>query len=459
LSKFDRRFAIRIPDLLGNTLPVAPLSGKAARDAIREPLRVWSETRAKRGEKFEIEDKLVESIVGGVQSGKATLTESTGRGSAVTAGDDSVEAAFLQLVLARLWEAEQKAGSRVLRQSTLDELGGATKILQSHVDDVMSQLEKPEERDIAAKIFQFLVTPSGTKIAQSPTDLVQWAETREKDVRSVLTELTDPWETRILRRLGTPERYELYHDVLAAAVLDWRQRYCAARDREQQERKHAEEDARRQRELDQAKALAKEQQEKLDLQKRLEEDLKDKNRDLVSFSNFVPVEDDAENLAQIRMVAEEAARRSITYYLQRRSGASLVSRLLMMLGTGFAVLAFVEPSLGLLTAKSSSIYLNPILFYLFCGGAAACFGFHYYQGYSAAKARYTRIANSLERGLADFQVEWAVDSDRGWRLKRVREFRRLIEEVVRGDTPESASANAAAAPNAAPAPQRKFTSP
>lgn len=438
LSKFDRRFAIRVPDLLGNTLPVAPLSTKAARDAIREPLRVWSETRAKRGEKYEIEEQLVESILSGVQSGKASITEIAGRGSASGSGDDSVEAAFLQLVLTKLWEAEQKEGSRILRQLTLDKLGGASKILQSHVDGVMSQLDKPEQRDIAARIFQFLVTPSATKIAQSPSDLVQWAEAKEKDVRTVLSELTDPWETRILRRLGTPERYELYHDVLAAAVLDWRQRHCTARDREQEQRKRDEEDARQQRELVQARALAKEQQDKLDLQKRLDEALKEKNRDIISFSSIVPEDDNVANLKNVRMAVEEAAERSLSWHLGRRAVASRISSLLKLFA-GFAVCAFVQPSLRLSPSVHYFGLDNPILFYLFCGGAAGCLGFDRYMGYSALVARYTTIANELQRGLADFQMEWLTETDQYTLLNTARKFRQFIEDVVRGETARSRS--------------------
>ena len=458
LSKFDRRFAIRIPDLLGNTLPVAPLTAKAAREAIREPLRVWTETRARKGETYEIEDRLVDSIVSGVQSGKATITETSGRGAVSKSGEDSVEAAFLQLVLTKLWEAEQKEGSRVLREQTLEKLGGAIKILQSHVDGVMSQLENTHQRDIAARIFQFLVTPSGTKIAQSPSDLVQWAEAGEKDVRAVLRKLTDPWETRILRQIGTPERYELYHDVLAAAVLDWRRRYSADKSREEEQRKRAEEDARKQRELDQAKALAKEQQEKLDLQKRLDDALKDKNRDIVSFSSFVPDSDEGANLQKIRDTLEDTARFSSSYYLRLRTKVSRSSVILKTLGAAFATLAFIQPALGMLgrTTTASSILIalgNSIFFYLLCGGAAACFGAHHFGKYAEKIERYTRIADDLSRGLADFQMEWIMESDRGWLLHRAREFRSYIEDVVRRDNPQSAAreatAQAAAAPPAA----------
>ena len=39
--------------------------------------------------------------------------------------DERVETPYLQLVMTRLWEEEQRAGSRVMRVETLDRLGGA----------------------------------------------------------------------------------------------------------------------------------------------------------------------------------------------------------------------------------------------------------------------------------------------------------------------------------------------
>ena len=66
-------------------------------------------------------------------------------------------------------------------------------------------------------MFNQLVTPSGTKIAQSAADLARYAET---DVESIEPVLLDLEKARILRQDGT--RYEIFHDVLAGAVLQWR---------------------------------------------------------------------------------------------------------------------------------------------------------------------------------------------------------------------------------------------
>src|ERR1700721_821653 len=108
-------------------------------------------------------------------------------------------------------------------------------------------------------MFVHLVTPSRTKIAQSTADLITYAEAPDGEVIAVLKELTDQPRTRILRRLPNPEQYEIFHDVLAQHILDWRRRYDSRKEEAERAKEQAEEAARKQRELEQAQALAKEQ--------------------------------------------------------------------------------------------------------------------------------------------------------------------------------------------------------
>ena len=128
-------------------------------------------------------------------------------------------------MLTRLWEEESAAGSRVLRLETLDRLGGAGRIVPAHLDAAMDQLPQPEQ-DVAARVFRFLVTPSGTKIAHRASDLAEYAEVSVDVVGLLLDHLGGP-QARILRGTGDG-RYEIYHDVLAAAILDWRARRLQA---------------------------------------------------------------------------------------------------------------------------------------------------------------------------------------------------------------------------------------
>src|SRR5262249_9752758 len=136
--------------------------------------------------------------------------------------------AFLQVVLTRLWEEEKKRGSSHLQLATLKNLGGAPKILRTHLDQTMRKL-RSRDRRIAVDIFGYLVTPSGGKIAHTVADLASYSRCHKSRLASLLEKLADS-KIRVLRTIppppGEPEgvRYEIFHDVLAAAILTWRRR-------------------------------------------------------------------------------------------------------------------------------------------------------------------------------------------------------------------------------------------
>src|SRR5439155_20314751 len=131
-----------------------------------------------------------------------------------------VETPYLQLVLTRLWEEEMRAGSHVLRLATLEDLGGAQNIVRTHLDTAMSA-RPPHEQDVAARVFRYLVTPSGTKIAYTVDDLAAYADVPQRELTSVLQQLASG-STRILRPVAPPPdkpatpRYEIFHELPAA---------------------------------------------------------------------------------------------------------------------------------------------------------------------------------------------------------------------------------------------------
>ena len=218
LARLDRLQA-RVPGLLDNLLRVEHLELDAARAAIERPLEHWNDVE---GAAVAIEPSLVDEILVQVEAGKLLVAGAGGAGR-IRSGDElaRVEAPFLQLVLTRIWEVERAAGSTVLRLATLTRLGGAERIVRTHLDQVLASLSR-RERDVAAKAFRFLVTPSGTKIAHRPPDLAEYAEVPEERLTPVLNALSG--EARILRPVSGGA-YEIYHDVLSAAILDWRRRY------------------------------------------------------------------------------------------------------------------------------------------------------------------------------------------------------------------------------------------
>jgi WD40 repeat protein len=223
-------FTGRVANVFGNHLPLDRLDREAGRSAIVGPLERYNELVGA-DDRVEIEPELVDAVLDEVAAGRVEIG-AAGQGTAAGAArSDAVEAPFLQLVMERLWEAERDRGSRILRRDTLAAMGGAEAIVRAHLERAVGALASAE-RDVAARIFNHLVTPSGTKIAHRVGDLALYARIGEDELRPILATLG---EERILRPLDG--RYEIFHDVLADAVAAWRVRYEARRELERRHRR------------------------------------------------------------------------------------------------------------------------------------------------------------------------------------------------------------------------------
>lgn len=235
-AKLDR-FEGRIPTLYDNYLRVEHLNREAARVAIEKPIAQYNAFYETDGEPFSIEPILVEAVLNQVETGQVSFGEA-GRGAVEPStlpqnAKAQIETPFLQLVMTRLWDEEFATPTRELRLATLTRLGGAEKIVRTHLDEVMATLST-KEQDTAAIIFRYLVTPSGTKIAYSTSDLAVIAEAEPAQVGPVMEKLSGG-QVRVLRPLDPAPgrhgemRYEVFHDVLAPAILDWRARRIQVR--------------------------------------------------------------------------------------------------------------------------------------------------------------------------------------------------------------------------------------
>jgi tetratricopeptide (TPR) repeat protein len=239
LAKLDR-FEGRIPILFDNYLRIEHLDYKAAREAIEKPLDQYNRLISTGEGQVGIEPDLVEAVLKQVETGRV-LIGAAGRGVVKTENTQGhIETPYLQLVMTRLWDEEMRNHSLKLRLETFNEHGGANSIVRTHLDAAMSSLPA-NEQDIAANIFHYLVTPSGTKIAHSITDLSEYANIPQEQLSPVLEKLSRG-DQRILRGVAPPLdrpqtlRYEIYHDVLASAILDWRSRYIQEKVRIEAER-------------------------------------------------------------------------------------------------------------------------------------------------------------------------------------------------------------------------------
>jgi WD40 repeat protein len=218
-------FKARIPNLFGNSLRLDRLERSAARAAILGPLDRYNELTP--ADRVEAQPELVEAVLDEVAAGRVELGLS-GRGGVGEEDSDRIEAPYLQLVLERLWEVETSRGSNRLRLETLRELGGAAHIVEDHLERAMAELS-PEEKDAAAAMYNHLVTPSGMKIAHRAGDLAGYASIGEAETQHVLQRLVEERIVRAAEDGAEGPRYEIFHDVLAEAVLAWRTEHEAER--------------------------------------------------------------------------------------------------------------------------------------------------------------------------------------------------------------------------------------
>ncbi|HEU5243422.1 MAG TPA: WD40 repeat domain-containing protein [Gaiellaceae bacterium] len=209
LAELDE-FAGRIPELFSNLLRLDRLDREAGRAAILGPLARYSELA---GEEFTAEEALVEAVLDEAST------------------DGGVEAPYLQLVLERLWEREREVGSRELRLSTFRAIGGARAVVREHVRGALNALPLADQ-EAAARVVRQLVTPSGRKVSHEPSDLAEYADVEDGELRRLLERLG---RERIVRGVngmqGAPTRYEIFHDVLGPPILAWQAEHQLQRER------------------------------------------------------------------------------------------------------------------------------------------------------------------------------------------------------------------------------------
>jgi WD40 repeat protein len=251
-------FEGHVPRLFDNTLRLDYLDEKSARQAVELPLRRYNDFTSP-DNPMDIEPELVNMVIAQSRADRDRVGagHDSERADIKGAGGGSgIEAPFLQLVMTRIWSEERARHSTKLHAQTLTDLGGAKTIVRDHVEVVLDHLA-PADQELAAAAFQYLVTPSGTKIAHKPSDLATSARVDEAAMRRLMQFLSSP-DRRILRDVPPPlddegeSRYEIFHDVLADAVLGWSQRY----DAEQQRRETEEELVRERRRLRRSRALS-----------------------------------------------------------------------------------------------------------------------------------------------------------------------------------------------------------
>jgi len=240
-AKLDR-FKGSIPRVFANYVRVDHLSREGAEDAIRRPIDEWNRRLPPDETPYSVDDALVATVIDAAADGGLALAQAGARADVGERSSGHVEAPFLQLVMERLWRATVEAGSHDMTVARLEQLGGAQRIVEHHLLEALGTLN-PKEQAIAADAFFYLVTRSRTKIAHSAFDLAEWTKRPEPEVAAVLDKLCRGDSGRILRVVSSPgaeaTRYELFHDLLAEPILEWRLGFEHERERRAAIRKFA----------------------------------------------------------------------------------------------------------------------------------------------------------------------------------------------------------------------------
>ncbi|MGP1385931.1 MAG: nSTAND1 domain-containing NTPase [Thainema sp.] len=275
-AKLDRLRG-RLPNILDVCLHIEHLDKQSAYDAITKPIERYNEHQPP-AQKIDISADLVDAILQGIP--QIEEYNSNGRAGVEKLKNlrkNQILAPYLQLVMMRLWDEMVQVRSHDLSLETLINLAesetpdqvtkiraairrlktsihwadqnardqnthdqntqikrAVRRIVREHVTTTMDALSQPE-KDIAARSFQYLVTPSGTKYAYSATDLANLMGRNPESVIALLMKLAQ--NKRIIRPVGPSQeqpnvqRYEIFHDFLAQAILGWRRNYLEEKKR------------------------------------------------------------------------------------------------------------------------------------------------------------------------------------------------------------------------------------
>jgi hypothetical protein len=238
-----------IPTILDICLHLEHLDKQAAQEAMTKPVERYNQETTPE-QSVEITQDLVNALLQGIPRVKQSGEGRAGLEKLEPILENQILPPYLQLVMVRLWDEMVQANSHCLNLQTLTKLAdqdvkdeeaaitsAIKKIVKEHVATTMRSLSA-QEQDIAARSFQYLVTPSGTKYAYSVADLANLVGCESTELAELLKNLAK--DQRILRTVGLSpdqpdiQRYEIFHDFLAQAILDWRRAYLERKQQKEQ---------------------------------------------------------------------------------------------------------------------------------------------------------------------------------------------------------------------------------
>lgn len=227
LSIFDNR----IPDLFNNYYRLKYPDRDDAADIIKRTAKLVN---------IPVDENNLGQLVrdlSTIEKGRTCLSESAVKESAPTSSfieRDYIVPPYLQISCHKLWQNQfqTKENASDLNRPFLADYQPmeAYKMLRDFFNEKMAALTA-SERALAFRIFNYLVTKQGAKMAYELKVLAEQMEVDEEKLKPTLLKLSQD-DTKILRQTPAPDGslwFELYHDMYGIFVDEWRADYTKKR--------------------------------------------------------------------------------------------------------------------------------------------------------------------------------------------------------------------------------------
>lgn len=268
-------FEASVPDLFSNHYHLKNLSSAQATEIIEDTAGTRiSIGIAKRvecdGAKLQLLIKDLKKVPGDNKNSASDLTR------------DYVPPPYLQIVCHRIWAktTPEKTGKPFLSDYSENAAIGE---FHAYCEEKLVMPER--DKELVAEAFGFLMSRSGAKMAYELGDLARLLRVDERELAMALRRLSTP-EVRILRAFADPDKkpwFELYHDMYAPFLMNWKAERDAAKRRQMEELARRAEEQRL--ELDRQKEIEKQRLAELTEERRLKQqqelELKKRRRDLL----------------------------------------------------------------------------------------------------------------------------------------------------------------------------------
>lgn len=194
------RLSQYVPNLMGFTIQLPPLTSEAAKDLVG---------RIARRAGIEVEPAALDQLVA---SPTVVVAESAGQPL-------GVQPLFITLAAERLLEAESSLGSKLARVSTLLASGGTDRIILGSLDPVIQELGSTHA-ELLFRWIPFLISADGLRTAASEKVLIEHAGKWNRFAMTLLPILV---KSGLMRTVATSAgiRYEFARESAAVVVHDW----------------------------------------------------------------------------------------------------------------------------------------------------------------------------------------------------------------------------------------------